>query len=559
MALSLNLSRIHYAYPDAPSEALSDVSAAFGRGWTGIVGDNGCGKSTLARIACGLITPDAGTVSPRLSFAYCAQDATTPPEALFDFACDFAPEAQRLRRVLNIEDDMPWRFAELSCGEQKKIQIATALWMQPELLVVDEPTNHVDAACREEIRAALADYQGIGLLISHDRALLDALATRCLAFEGGRAIMRAGTYSQTRKQADADRKSMAHQRESAKADVRKLAAEAAQRSALADRTAARRSARHLDKHDNDARAKIKLAIYTGQDGKAGALASRMDARVQRAQEKLDGIRVAKRYEGDLWLEAQPHPRKTLLHLRETSIPCGPGRTLRVPELYLGNTDHLGLCGPNGAGKTTLVRHIMGLLHGDAGEGSRKTAATEKQAGAPIETAAPGKAAGGRDEACALEDHLQTICATLPNATSSQPAACDFEVLFIPQEMPENEAARVLADIKRMPAAERGRLLSIVAQLDSDPDRILSGGHVSPGELRKLLIARGIMARPSLIVMDEPTNHLDLHSVEALERALAAYPGALVLVSHDEAFLEAACTMRLILDPGVDETCCRLAK
>ena len=90
--------------------------------------------------------------------------------------------------------------------------------------------------------------------------------------------------------------------------------------------------------------------------------------------------------------------------------------------------------------------------------------------------------------------------------------------------------------------DRGRVLSMVAQLNSDPDRILEGGRTSPGELRKLMLAEGILRHPALIVMDEPTNHLDLHSTEALERALAAYPGALVLVSHDRRFLS-ACTSR----------------
>lgn len=115
----LTLSHITYTYPQAAEAALRDVSATFDAGWTAVIGDNGCGKTTLARIACGLVRPDEGTVSARLPFAYCEQDPRIEPATLYDFACDFAPDAVRLRSTLEIPDDAPWRFDSLSGGEQK--------------------------------------------------------------------------------------------------------------------------------------------------------------------------------------------------------------------------------------------------------------------------------------------------------------------------------------------------------------------------------------------------------------------------------------------------------
>lgn len=111
----------------------------------------------------------------------------------------------------------------------------------------------------------------------------------------------------------------------------------------------------------------------------------------------------------------------------------------------------------------------------------------------------------------------------------------------------------------MGSAERGRILSIVAQLDSDPMRILSGALASPGETRKLLIACRIAREPALIVMDEPTNRLDIHAVEALEKALAAFDGTLVLVSHDDVFLHATCESIITLEKREGEPACTLSR
>ncbi|MBM6815829.1 ABC-F family ATP-binding cassette domain-containing protein [Olsenella uli] len=486
--MQLMLSGVRYAYPAAREAVLDNVTITFPTGWTALLGDNGCGKTTLAKIACGLLTPDAGSVTRGLVCAYVAQDADEPPEALTDFALDYGREARELREAFRIEDDMPWRFDELSFGERKKLQVAVALWGRPDVLVADEPTNHLDAGARAELGAALARFRGIGILVSHDRDLVDALASRCASFEPGGIVVRPGGYSAAHDQAELERATVAAERTAAKKELARLAAEKDARAHEAARADARRSKRGLDPRDRDARAKVDLAIFTGKDGQAGRLSSQMDARVAAAQERLAAARVTKRYDGDLWMDAEPARRRTVLHVPAATIPCGPKGTLEIPELWVGSTDHVGIVGPNGAGKSTLLAHLRVLLAQAAGAGQ------------------------------------------------------GMEVLDIPQELPAEARDTVVARVAALAPAERGRVLSTVAQLNSDPDRILEGGRTSPGELRKLMLAEGILRHPQLIVMDEPTNHLDLHSTEALERALAAYPGALVLVSHDRRFLS-ACTTR----------------
>ena len=486
--MQLVLSGVTYAYPAAREAVISNLTITFPAGWTALLGDNGCGKTTLAKIACGLIEPDAGSVTRNLVCSYVAQDADEPPEGLADFALDYGRDARELRESFRIEDDMPWRWGELSFGERKKLQVATALWGRPDVLVADEPTNHLDADAREQLGAALARFRGIGILVSHDRELVDLLATRCASFEPGGIVVRPGGYSAAHDQAELERSSAAAERQNARRELARLAAEKDKRAHEAARADARRSKRNLDPRDHDARGKIDLAVFTGKDGQAGRLSSQMDARLVAARERLAAVRVTKRYDGDLWMDAEPARRRTVLHVPPATIPCGPEGTLEIPELWVGNTDHVGVVGPNGAGKSTLLSHLRVLL------------------------------------------------------AQAADAGLGLEVLDIPQELPAEARDAVVGRVTSLTPADRGRVLSTVAQLNSDPDRILEGGRTSPGELRKLMLAEGILRHPALIVMDEPTNHLDLHSTEALERALAAYPGALLLVSHDRRFLD-ACTAR----------------
>ena len=111
-------------------------------------------------------------------------------------------------------------------------------------------------------------------------------------------------------------------------------------------------------------------------------------------------------------------------------------------------------------------------------------------------------------------------------------------LVIPQEPTAEQCRAALFRLGALDTRSRGRVLAVAAALNSDPDRLVEGGQTSPGEMRKLMLGLGMLDEPELIVMDEPSNYLDLRSVEALERLLAAFPGALLLVSHDAALLEA---------------------
>ncbi|MDO4538240.1 MAG: ATP-binding cassette domain-containing protein, partial [Coriobacteriales bacterium] len=312
--MQLNLSNVEYSYPSAVGSALHNVTAVFPQGWTGIVGNNGSGKTTLALVACGLLSPDAGTVSPQLLSVYCPQDAAEPPANLEDFALSYTGDAMRLRGDLGIADDWPYRYDTLSGGQQKRLQVACALWAEPDLLAMDEPTNHVDATTRRAISCALSRFGGIGLLVSHDRELLDTLCSQCLFVTDGIATMRPGGYSQAFSQGALERNSAIHAREVARKEKARVEREAQRRREEASRAASKRSLKGVDRHDGDARHKRRVAVVSGKDGKAGRLSSRMEGRLERAEEKLATTRVEKRYDANVWFDASPSKRKVLLRM-----------------------------------------------------------------------------------------------------------------------------------------------------------------------------------------------------------------------------------------------------
>ena len=159
--------------------------------------------------------------------------------------------------------------------------------------------------------------------------------------------------------------------------------------------------------------------------------------------------------------------------------------VRIPTLSVGANDHIGIIGPNGAGKTTILNALLARL-------------------------------------------------------DTQPF--DVPRLVIAQNTTSDDAHAAFGQLAQLTPTDRGDVLSAMAQLNADPDRIIAASsEPSPGELRKLLLCLGVTRHPHLIIMDEPTNHLDLHSRQALARALAAYRGAVIVVSHDMPFLREAVT------------------
>lgn len=476
---------VSFQYEGAVTPLLAAVNAHFPTGWSGIVGANGAGKTTLMRLATGGLAPAQGRVRIPEGALYCAQRTDDAPAELSRLLADMDGDAWEIRGRLGLESDWPGRWHSLSHGERKRAQIATALWRRPAALAIDEPTNHLDGAARAMLVEALRRYDGVGLLVSHDRDLLDGLCRQCAFVDPPDVVLRPGGYSAGTDQSRAERESVARERQDASRELKKLEREESRRRQEAARSQSRRSKKNLGKGDNDERFKRNLARATGKDGQAGRLLNQMGGRTQQARAARDEIHVKKEHDLGIWMAGARSHRDRLLWRPAGKLAVGGGRMLHHPDLVMRPVDRIALTGPNGAGKSTLLRAL-------------------------------------------LADGLNVE---------------DGHWVYVPQEIDAVRSRQLLERARALPGDELGRLMTVVSCLNSRPGRLLESQLPSPGEVRKLLLADGIVREPHLIIMDEPTNHMDLPSIECLETALQTCPCGLLLVSHDEHFLQPLVTTR----------------
>ncbi|HVP60386.1 MAG TPA: ATP-binding cassette domain-containing protein [Myxococcaceae bacterium] len=484
---SIRLEGVTFAHHDA-FPVLDAVSAVFPARWTGLVGENGAGKSTLLRLVAGELRPGQGrirTEPDRAAVVLCRQDVEVPGEDVRALAERGDGPTWQLRGELALDAADLERWSTLSPGERRRWQIAAALAREPRVLLLDEPTNHLDAGGRALVLAALRRFRGVGLLVSHDRGLLEELTERTARLRHGQLTLTSGHYGEAREIWDAEQARARALREGARARERQ--ARRALAEARSTREAAERSlaGSRRDPRDRDARSIGAQTRRAWAEARLGGDVRRLRTAAERASAAVPEAPVAVELGRSVFLGDSPSPRPLVLTLDVPELRAG-GRVLaRDLHLVLQREDRIRLAGPNGAGKTTLLGRLLEANPASAGQ-----------------------------------------------------------VFFLGQEVDADEGVSVLDRVRALPAKARGHTLSLVAALGTDPDRLLASTAPSAGEVQKLLLAEGLARRPWAVVLDEPTNHLDLPTVERLGAALAAYPGALLLVTHDHA-LAAQCTEKML--------------
>ncbi|MDO8213793.1 ABC-F family ATP-binding cassette domain-containing protein [Conexibacter sp. CPCC 206217] len=505
-----------------------------------LVGPNGSGKSTLLRILAGLETPDGGSVRRAGSVGYLPQLAgegsVTVRETILE-RIGVAPAARTLDHLTGVLDSgdlevievhaealLRWitlggadadarlgaaadelglgaalldrPLSTLSGGQAARAGLAALRTSRFDVVLLDEPTNHLDADGLRRLSQLLTERAGGIVLVSHDRALLAEAADEVVALDphSGGAHRYAGGWDAYERERDAERERAraAHDEAIAKrAQLRTAASE--------ERRRAAGTTRKLDRRPRDGDKHVKEWFAARADG----VAHRASVVARRAERIEVPDKPWEQRPLRLRLTAAERRGGAVVTLEQATITRGTGSFVLGPlDFAVEHGDRVLLSGPNGSGKSTLLGALEGTLALSAGTRRLASAAVIAQLGQ-------------------ARDRL---------AADARPLAA---------------AVRELTGLGEADARTALAAYGLEADAAQQPASTLS-----PGERTRAELAVLAHRRATCLLLDEPTNHLDVESLQTLEAALADWPGALVVATHDRRLREAlALTREVAVNPS----------
>ena len=513
--IHLILKDISHTLPDGRT-LFSSLDEQFDMRSTGLVGRNGVGKTLLAQILAGRLQPTTGLCQCSGSVHYLAQQVVHPDGySVADLAGvkhtldalariesgSTAPEdfdgvgerwdiRQRLRYELehnnlyHLEADTP--ASSLSGGEAMRVSLMGAMFSDADFLILDEPSNHLDRPNRQALIEQLQRWSRGLIVVSHDRQLLESmeriveLSSLGLHSYGGNYSF----YAEAKKQ----------ERQSALQNLSERKLERQRQERLIRQQHERQERRQARGNRQGKEANQARILLDRQKERSEASSGKLSQKQATNRMQLDQrVREAAQHVEDelhihLHAPATQAVKQLVVDLNGVKLPHVVGETQAI-SLMLGGQQRIGVVGPNGCGKSTLLRVLAGQIAPLAG----------------LSKVTP--------ESVYLDQRLENL----------DPEKTVLEQLQL--------TSRTLSEGDlRMRLAQLG----LDAQKIATPSGLLSGGERLKGALACILYAD---SPPQLLLLDEPNNHLDLPSVQALETMLRNYLGALIVVSHDDTFLE----------------------
>ncbi|QTF08298.1 ABC-F family ATP-binding cassette domain-containing protein [Brenneria izadpanahii] len=501
--------RTSFSWPDG-TRVLDDTTAAFGPGRTGLIGDNGAGKTTILRLINGELAPTSGTINVSGEIGYLPQNLTLATDALVSDLLGIRPQldalaaieagetASMLYETLGDGWDVRARaeavlsrvglgalgldrsVGTLSGGEAMLVSLLGLRLAATPIVLLDEPTNNLDAVARQQFYEVVSYWQGTLVVVSHDIELLD-LMQETVELHDGKLEIYGGGYTAYKELVTTEQAAAAQALRTAEQGLRK---ERRQRQE-AETKLARRTHSADKSHATKRAAKIVMNTRRFQaQVSAGKLRESHDDRIQSARDIVAEQKSRLRDDDRVRIELPDpavHAGRRLIELHH----AGGIHTIIGPQ-------RVAITGRNGVGKTRLLATIFD----DALRASRATHAV------PI-TSAIGYLSQRLD---GLDNNLSAI---------------------------EN----VHTAAKRVPTGEIRTQLARFLIRGEAANR--SAGTLSGGERFRVALARLLLADPphQILVLDEPTNNLDIKTRQALIDSLRVYRGGLLIVSHDHDLLE----------------------